>query len=46
MNTRQTERQSRVGDLMLGCVVGIAVAWLLSKLWPLAEPHAVHPATK
>jgi uncharacterized membrane protein YccC len=25
----------RVGEVLLGCVVGITVAWLLSKVWPL-----------
>jgi uncharacterized membrane protein YccC len=30
----------RVADVLFGCVVGIAVAWLLSKVWPLREtPH-------
>ena len=28
----------RVGEVLFGCVVGIAVAWLLSKVWPLPEP--------
>jgi len=28
----------RVAEVLLGCVVGIAVAWLLSKIWPLADP--------
>ncbi len=28
----------RVAEVLLGCVVGIAVAWLLSKVWPLPEP--------
>ena len=27
----------RVGEVLFGCVVGIAVAWLLSKVWPLPE---------
>jgi len=27
----------RVGEVLLGCVVGIAVAWVLSKVWPLRE---------
>ena len=27
----------RVAEVLFGCVVGIAVAWLLSKLWPLPE---------
>jgi uncharacterized membrane protein YccC len=31
----------RVGEVLLGCLVGIASAWLLSKLWPLrAAPAA------
>jgi uncharacterized membrane protein YccC len=29
----------RVGEVLFGCVVGIAVAWLLSKIWPLPEPR-------
>lgn len=29
----------RVGEVLFGCVVGIAVAWLLSKIWPMPEPH-------
>ena len=28
---------ARVGEVLFGCVVGIASAWLLSKLWPLRE---------
>jgi uncharacterized membrane protein YccC len=27
----------RVGEVLFGCVVGIAVAWVLSKIWPLRE---------
>ena len=27
----------RVGEVLLGCLVGIASAWLLSKVWPLHE---------
>ena len=27
----------RVGEVMLGCVMGLAVSWLMSKLWPLHE---------
>jgi uncharacterized membrane protein YccC len=27
----------RVGEVLFGCVVGIAVAWVLSKVWPLSE---------
>jgi uncharacterized membrane protein YccC len=28
----------RVAEVLLGCVVGLLVAWLLSKVWPLPEP--------
>lgn len=28
----------RVIEVLFGCVVGIAVAWLLSRIWPLPEP--------
>ena len=31
----------RVAEVLLGCVVGIAVAWALSKIWPLPEPGRV-----
>jgi uncharacterized membrane protein YccC len=27
----------RVGEVLLGCVVGVLVSWLMSKLWPLPE---------
>lgn len=31
----------RVAEVLFGCVVGIAVAWILSKVWPLPAPgHA------
>ncbi len=31
----------RVGEVLLGCVVGLVVSWLMSKLWPrLAKGHA------
>lgn len=29
----------RVGEVLLGCVVGIVVAWLLSVIWPLRIPE-------
>ena len=30
----------RVGEVLLGCVVGLVVSWLMSKLWPplVAKP--------
>jgi hypothetical protein len=27
----------RVGEVMLGCVMGLLVTWLMSKIWPLPE---------
>ena len=33
----------RVAEVLFGCVVGIAVGWLLSKLWPL--PERAHSST-
>lgn len=27
----------RVGEVILGCVVGLLVTWLISKIWPLTE---------
>jgi uncharacterized membrane protein YccC len=39
----------RVGEVLLGCVVGLIVAWLLSKVWPIPEiptpPTAAAPTT-
>ena len=28
----------RVGEVMLGCLVGLAVTWLMSKVWPVSAP--------
>ncbi len=28
----------RVAEVLFGCLMGLAVSWLLSKLWPLPEP--------
>lgn len=36
----------RVAEVLLGCVVGIAVAWLLSKIWPLPEPSVTKVSNK
>lgn len=30
----------RVGEVLVGCVVGIVVAWALSKIWPLPAAKA------
>lgn len=29
----------RVTEVLFGCLVGVAVAWLLSRIWPLPERH-------
>jgi uncharacterized membrane protein YccC len=29
---------SRVSEVLFGCVVGLVVAWVVSKVWPLPEP--------
>jgi uncharacterized membrane protein YccC len=37
----------RVAEVLFGCVVGIAVAWFLSKIWPLRETsHAREKKTQ
>ena len=28
----------RVAEVLLGCVVGVAVSWIMSKLWPISDP--------
>jgi len=28
----------RVGEVMLGCIVGLAVTWLMSRIWPAPTP--------
>ena len=33
--TGMEQGMHRVAEVLLGCVVGIAVAWLLSKVWPM-----------
>ena len=30
----------RVAEVLLGCVVGIAVSWIMSKLWPYSDPKS------
>jgi uncharacterized membrane protein YccC len=27
----------RVGEVMLGCVMGLLVTWIMSKIWPLSK---------
>jgi uncharacterized membrane protein YccC len=33
---------TRVGDVLLGCLVGLVVTFSVSKLWPLANVEEVH----
>jgi hypothetical protein len=30
----------KVAEVILGCLMGLAVSWLMSKLWPLREVKA------
>jgi uncharacterized membrane protein YccC len=36
----------RVGEVMLGCVMGLLVSWLMSKIWPLPESEKKQGAIK
>ena len=36
----------RMGEVLLGCVVGIVVAWLVSQVWPLPDPPKATTAAK
>lgn len=38
------EGMRRVAEVLLGCIVGLLVAWMLSKVWPLPEGAAVKTA--
>jgi len=33
----------RMAEVIFGCVVGLAVAWLVSVIWPLPEPASAAP---
>jgi uncharacterized membrane protein YccC len=37
---------TRVGEVFLGCVVGLVVSWLLAHIWPMPEGPAVKSQTK
>jgi uncharacterized membrane protein YccC len=30
----------KVAEVVVGCLIGVGVSWLMSKLWPLREGHA------
>src|SRR5271165_3637761 len=34
---------TRMGEVLLGCFVGIGVAWIVSVVWPLPEPAPAEP---
>ena len=36
----------RVGEVLLGCIVGLVVTWCMSKLWPVPEPRRPGGADK
>jgi len=36
----------KVGEVILGCVMGLVVAWLMSKIWPVPDARKAVPATK
>ena len=36
----------RVGEVLLGCIVGVLVTWCISKLWPVPEPPKPGGAAK
>jgi uncharacterized membrane protein YccC len=36
----------RVGEVLLGCVMGLVVSWLMSKLWPVSETDKSHTPHK
>jgi hypothetical protein len=33
----------RVGEVLFGCLLGLAVSWLISKIWPLPLPAVSDP---
>ena len=37
---------NRVVEVLFGCVVGLAVAWFVSVIWPLPEPAPAAPVAK
>jgi len=36
----------RTSEVLFGCVVGLAVAWIVSAVWPLPDPAPSGPASK
>jgi uncharacterized membrane protein YccC len=44
--TGMEQGMRRVGEVLFGCIVGIAVAWVLSKVWPLRSSATAEAAKK
>ena len=36
----------RVGEVLLGCVVGVLASWLMSHVWPMPETRLTEPAKR
>jgi len=36
----------RVGEVLLGCMVGVTVTWAMSRIWPVPEPKPETKLTK
>ena len=36
----------RVTEVLFGCIIGFVVAWLLSVVWPIPEPHQASAAAQ
>jgi uncharacterized membrane protein YccC len=36
----------KVGEVILGCVMGLVVSWVMSRIWPLPEPRSDAPPVK
>jgi hypothetical protein len=34
----------KVGEVILGCVMGLAVTWLMSRIWPVPERKTSYDA--
>lgn len=34
----------RTGEVILGCLVGLAISWLFARIWPMREPAKPTPA--
>jgi acid phosphatase family membrane protein YuiD len=36
----------RVAEVIFGCLTGVTVSWLMSRVWPVVPPHEVAGAPK